>query len=159
PPVTQARDRVHGAVAGHHVHQREPRPRDRAIRRRRFEPGAPGRRGRAQKASFVEMSFLAELHFRAAAAARRIVFPESADERTRTAVSELARRGIVRPILVLDPAVPQTHDAVRALGVDVIDPTRQPLPESVLNEFLSHHAARGITKEECKTILHTPLHY
>src|SRR5262249_30288126 len=90
---------------------------------------------------------------------RRIVFPESADERTRTAVSELARRGIVRPILVLDPAVPQTHDAVRALGVDVIDPTRQPLPESVLNEFLSHHAARGITKEECKTILHTPLHY
>jgi phosphate acetyltransferase len=105
------------------------------------------------------MTFLAELHSRAAAAARRIVFPESADERTRAAVVELARRGIVRPIFVLDPAAPETHDAVRALGVDVIDPTRQPLPESALNEFLSRHAARAITKEEGRTILHTALHY
>jgi phosphate acetyltransferase len=105
------------------------------------------------------MSFLAGLHSRAAAAARRIVFPESADERTRVAVAELARRGIVRPIVVLDPSAPETHDAVRSLGVEVLDPARQPLPESALNEFLSRHAARGITKEEGKAILHTPLHY
>ena len=105
------------------------------------------------------MSFLAALHSRAAAAARRIVFPESADERTRLAVAELARGGIVRPIVVLDPSAPETHDAVRALGVEVVDPVRQPLPESALNEFLSHHAARGITKEQANAILHTPLHY
>jgi len=94
------------------------------------------------------MTFLAGLHSRAAAVARRIVFPESADERTRAAVAELARREIVRPIVVLDPSAPETHDAVRALGVGVLDPARQPLPESALKEFLSHHAARGITKEQ-----------
>jgi phosphate acetyltransferase len=105
------------------------------------------------------MSFLAALHSRAAAAARRIVFPESADERTRVAVAELARRRIVRPIVVLDPLAPETHDAVRALGVEVLDPVRQPLPESALNEFLSRHSARGITKEQGEAILHTPLHY
>jgi phosphate acetyltransferase len=105
------------------------------------------------------MSFLSDLHSRAAAAARRIVFPESADERTRTAVAELARREIVRPILLLDPAAPETHDAARAMGVEVIDPVRQPLPESALNEFLSRHGARGITKEEGRSTLHTPLHY
>ncbi|HEY2164708.1 MAG TPA: phosphate acetyltransferase, partial [Gemmatimonadaceae bacterium] len=96
---------------------------------------------------------------RAAAAARRIVFPESADERTRAAVAELARRRIVRPIVVLDPSAPETHDAVRDLGVEVFDPVRQPLPESALNEFLSRHFARGITKAEGEAILHTPLHY
>ncbi len=105
------------------------------------------------------MNFLASLHGRAAAAARRIVFPESADERTRAAVSELARRGIVRPIVVLDHGAPESHAAVRALGVDVLDPMRQPLPETALNDFLSRHAARGITKEEGRSILHTPLHY
>jgi phosphate acetyltransferase len=105
------------------------------------------------------MSFLEGLHARAAAAARRIVFPESADERTRAAVSELARHGIVRPIVLLDPSAPETHDAVRALGVDVLDPAQQPLPESFLNEFLSRRAARGITKKEGRAILHTPLNY
>jgi len=105
------------------------------------------------------MSFREALHTRAAAAARRIVFPESADERTRAAVSDLARRGVVRPIVLLDPSAPETHDAVRALGVDIIDPAQQALPESSLNEFLKRRAPRGITKEEGRTLLHAPLHY
>src|SRR5262249_32645580 len=33
------------------------------------------------------------------------------------------------------------------------------LPESALNEFLSRHAARGLTKEEGRVVLHTPLNY
>ena len=105
------------------------------------------------------MSFIAALHDRAAAAARRIVFPETADDRTRAAVAELARRSIVRPIVVLDPAAPETHASVRGLGVDVLDPVQQPLPESALNDFLSRKAARGLTKEQGRSILHTPLHY
>ena len=105
------------------------------------------------------MSFLDGVHRRAAAAARRIVFPESADERTRAAVSQLARRGVVRPVMILDHSTPASHAAVHALGVEVLDPMRQPLPESVLNEFMSRHGARGITKEEGRAILHTPLHY
>ena len=105
------------------------------------------------------MSFLAELHDRAAAAARRIVFPESADERTRLAVAELARRRIVRPIVVLDPAAPHTHAAARALDAEVVDPESQPLPQSAVDEFLTRHGARGLTKEEATALLHTPLYY
>jgi phosphate acetyltransferase len=105
------------------------------------------------------MSFLDSLHDRAATAARRIVFPESADERTRSAVAELARRGIVRPIVVLDHGAPETHASVRALGVDVLDPMQQPLPDAALNDFLNRHAARGITKIEGRALLHTPLNY
>ncbi len=105
------------------------------------------------------MNLLESLHSRAAAAARRIVFPESADERTRAAIVRLAERGIVQPIVVLDPSAPETHAGSRALGVEVVDPTRQPLPESALNEFLRRHAARGITKEAGRAILHGTLHY
>lgn len=105
------------------------------------------------------MTFLTDLHVRAAAAARRIVFPESADERTRLAVAELARRRVVRPIVVLDPAAPQTHAAVRALDAEVLDPVSDPLPQSAVDEFLTRHGARGLTKEEGAALLHTPLYY
>ena len=50
------------------------------------------------------MKFLQDVRRRAAANPRRIVFPESADPRTLTAVETLLREGIVRPVLVLDPA-------------------------------------------------------
>src|SRR5690242_14052018 len=105
------------------------------------------------------MTFLAELHDRAAAAGRRIVFPESADERTRLAVAELARRRIVRPIVVLDPAAPHTHAAARALDAEVLDPESNPLPQAAVDEFLTRHGARGLTKEEATALLHTPLYY
>lgn len=105
------------------------------------------------------MTFLTELHSRAATAARRIVFPESADERTRLAIAELARRRIVRPIVVLDPSAPHTHAAARALEAEVLDPESQPLPQAAIDEFLTRHAARGLTKEEGTALLHTPLYY
>ena len=50
------------------------------------------------------MTFLSDVQARAAARVRRIVFPETADERTRAAIAELKRRRIVEPIAVLDPA-------------------------------------------------------
>lgn len=105
------------------------------------------------------MSFLARLHERAAAARRRIIFPEGADERTRGAVAELARRGIVQPVMVLDPSAPETHAAVRALGAETVDPVAEALPADAVAEFLGRHGARGLTKEEGRALLHTPLCY
>ena len=50
PPVARARDGVHGSVARHDLHQRQPRARGRALRRRRVEPRASGgRRGAARE--------------------------------------------------------------------------------------------------------------
>ena len=65
------------------------------------------------------MSFLDDVQARASASVRRIVFPETADDRVIAAARELARRRIVEPILVLDPERPDTHAAVRAAGLEV----------------------------------------
>ena len=48
-------------------------------------------------------SFVDTLRARAAATRPRVVFPESADERTRDAVRRLHAERIVEPVVVLDP--------------------------------------------------------
>src|SRR5581483_1445662 len=105
------------------------------------------------------MSFLDGVQARAAAAVRRIVFPESADERTRDAVAELARRRIVEPVVILDPAAPATHDAVRALGVDVRDPRTDPLGGRAAERLFEARKAKGLTKQQADELLHTPLFF
>jgi phosphate acetyltransferase len=108
------------------------------------------------------VTFLADVQARAAAVARRIVFPESADDRTRAAVAELARRGIVRPIMVLDPAASETHravDALKALGVEIRDPGADPLAEHAAAELFARRASKGLTKDEAVAILHNPLFF
>lgn len=65
------------------------------------------------------MSFTDDLRRRAAAAPRRVVFPESWDVRVVEAVRVLRERKIVQPVLVLDPGRPETHSTVEALGVEV----------------------------------------
>jgi phosphate acetyltransferase len=105
------------------------------------------------------VSFLADVVARAAAMPRRIVFPEAADDRTQAAVAELARRRIVEPVVVLDPAVPDSHAAVRALGVETRDPASDDLLPEALERLLERRQARGLTKDEGRRLLHTPLFF
>jgi phosphate acetyltransferase len=64
--------------------------------------------------------FVESIRERAAAIQRTIVFPESADSRVLEAAATLKRTGIVRPVLLLDPASPLSHAAARATGADTI---------------------------------------
>ena len=105
------------------------------------------------------MSFLAGVQARAAASLRRIVFAESADERTRIAIAELARRRVVEPVVVLDPAAPETHDAVRRLGVEVRDPGTDPLADVIAERLYEARRAKGLTKTHAVELLHTPLFF
>jgi phosphate acetyltransferase len=105
------------------------------------------------------MSFLAGVQTRAAASARRIVFAESADERTRQAITELARRRVVSPVVVLDPREPHTHEDVRRIGVEVRDPTADPLARIAAERLLSARRSKGLTKEQAVDLLHTPLFF
>ena len=89
------------------------------------------------------MNFLAGVQARAAASVRRIVFPECTDERTRAAVVELARRRLVTPIVVLDPAAPDTHDAVRALGVEVRDPAMDRLAAESADQLFCERESKS----------------
>jgi len=105
------------------------------------------------------MSFLAGVQARAAASVRRIAFAESADERTREAVRELARRRVVQPVVVLDPRSPDTHDDVRRLGVEVRDPLTDPLADVAANRLFEARRGKGLTKLESIELLHTSLFF
>jgi phosphate acetyltransferase len=61
-------------------------------------------------------AFVESLRARASALQCSILFPEADDERVLTASAHLAANGPVRPVLVLDPERPETHEAARATG-------------------------------------------
>ena len=104
------------------------------------------------------MNFLADVHARAAASVRRIVFPEADDERTRAAVAELQRQRIVEPIVVLDPQRPESHASIRALGVEVRDPASDDLTVRAAGR-LHERRADKLTKDAAIDLLHTPLFF
>jgi phosphate acetyltransferase len=103
--------------------------------------------------------FIDLVRARAARAPRRIAFPESADLRVRSAVSILARERIVEPILVLDPAAPDTHAAVRALGVETVDPTTDPRRARAVADLLAARARKGLTESAAADIAIHPLYF
>lgn len=106
------------------------------------------------------MTFLDQLRVRAAATPRRIVFPESADERTRTAVARLAAERVVAPVLVLDPARPEAHAVVRALaaqsGAELIDPAAE--REAVTALLMQRRGAKGLAEDEARALALSPLY-
>jgi len=104
------------------------------------------------------MTFLADVHARAAAKVRRIVFPECADERTAVAVAELSRRRLVEPIVVLDRSAPGAHARLRALGVEVRDPAADDLTERAVERLVERRTGR-LTKDAAIELLHTPLFF
>ena len=108
------------------------------------------------------MNFLEQVRVRASAARHRVVFPESADDRTRRAVAELAKQRIVAPVVVLDPECPDTHAEVRALeaaGVEVIDLTCDPRTEQTMRQLIDARRAKGLTDERAAQLSRTPLFF
>ena len=91
--------------------------------------------------------FVARVRARAARQPRRIVFPETADLRVRTAIETLARERIVEPVALLDPAAPDTHDAVRALGVETLDPREPRLRDRTVADIVAARRHKGMTED------------
>ena len=149
PPLAKARDRVHGPVARHDVHQRESRPRDRALRRRRFEPGASGGRGTRSR----RVSRRNELSRRRCTPARprprgASSFPNRPTSARGPPWPSSRAEGSSSPIVVLDPdGARNAIAAVRALGVERARSERQPLPETAAQRLSEPPTPRGITKE------------
>jgi len=104
-------------------------------------------------------SFIDDIRVRAAQRLRRIVFPETADVRVRTAVEFLARERIVEPIVLLDPAAPDTHRSVEALGVATIDPLRDPRRARTISDLLERRAKKGLTEDAATAYASDPLFF
>jgi len=105
------------------------------------------------------MNFPDDVQARAAATPRTIVFPETADDRTRAALAALARRRIVDPVAILDPRAPDSHAAVRSLGVPVRDPATDPFRERAAEILFERRGSKGLTKTQALDLSHTPLFF
>jgi len=101
--------------------------------------------------------FVARTRVRAARQPRRIVFPETADLRVRAAIEALARDRIVEPVAILDPNAPDTHAAVRALGVETVDPRDPALRERTLADVLAARRKKGMTEAAAAEFAAHPL--
>jgi phosphate acetyltransferase len=108
---------------------------------------------------FATSTFVDFLRARAAHNPRRIVFPETADLRVRTAIETLARERIVEPIAVLDPAAPETHAAVRSLGVEIVDPTNERAFQRTVDSLLASRLKKGLTAEQATEHARHPLFF
>jgi len=64
--------------------------------------------------------FIEGVRARARAQLATIVFPESHDDRVVEAATRLAKDGMVRPVLVLDPFKPETHAKAAASGAATV---------------------------------------
>jgi phosphate acetyltransferase len=103
--------------------------------------------------------FVDLLRTRAARQRRRIVFPESADLRVRNAVEYLARERIVDPVVVLDPRAPDTHAAVRALGMETIDPSSDFRRDRTTNDLFEARKHKGLTEAAAAEFAARPLFF
>lgn len=105
------------------------------------------------------MSFLAQLHERAAVSPRRLAFAEAGDERVLEAVRRLRREGVALPVLVLDPAAPETHAAARATGAECAHPAEDAHDERLVEALILARAHRGLTLEGARRLARDPLVY
>ena len=105
------------------------------------------------------MSFLEGVRRRAAASSARIVFPETTDERTLAAARAIVRDGVAEPLLVLDPSRPDTHQAARSLGAEVVSPDTDPRQATVAELLLERRAAKGMTAADALAHALDPLFF
>jgi phosphate acetyltransferase len=105
------------------------------------------------------VNFLAAVCARAAENPRRIALAEADDARVQDAAKRLQADGIAHPLLVLDPAKPETHDQIRGLGVPVIDPASDPRAPTIAEALFAGRARAGLTAERAATLSHDPLFF
>jgi phosphate acetyltransferase len=105
------------------------------------------------------VTFLEALRGRAALAPRRLAFAEADDPRVQQAAVRLEAEGIARPVLILDPARPESHAAIRALGLPVIDPATDPRHADVARRILERRAQRGMDAATAAAHARDPLFF
>ncbi len=84
---------------------------------------------------------------------RRIVLPESGDERILRAVEILLRRDVVDITLLGDPGEVERHAAELGLditGADIVNPATSPLSEAYANDFYELRRQKGISLDDAK---------
>ncbi len=105
------------------------------------------------------MSFLAGLRVRAAQAPRCLAFAEAHDPRVQQAVARIAAERIARPLLILDPARPETHAEILALGLPVVHPGDDHRRARVAATIATRRAAARMTADAIDGFSRDPLYF
>ena len=102
------------------------------------------------------MSFLGQVRKKALQANRRIVLPESSDERVIRAAAEILKEGLAKVILVGNQET--IMDSAKAYevslsGVKIVDPYNFERLNDYINKLVELRSKKGMTREEAKKIL------
>jgi len=104
------------------------------------------------------MSFLGQVRKKALQANRRIVLPESSDERVIRATSQILKEGLAQVILVGNHETIM-HSAkayeVSLSGVKIVDPYNFERLNDYINKLVELRSKKGMTPEEAKKLLQT----
>ena len=104
------------------------------------------------------MSFLGQVRKKALQANRRIVLPESSDERVIRATSQILKEGLAQVILVGNQeAIMHSAKAyeVSLSGVKIVDPYNFERLNDYVNKLVELRSKKGMTPEEAKKLLQT----
>lgn len=102
------------------------------------------------------MSFLGQVRKKALEANRRIVLPESDDERVIRATAEILKEKLAQPILVGNPETIMNNAKayeVSLSGVRIVDPHNFERFEEYVSKLVEIRSKKGLTREEAKKIL------
>ena len=104
------------------------------------------------------MSFLGQVRKKALQANRRIVLPESSDERVIRATAQILKEGLAQVILVGNhEAIMHSAKAyeVSLSGVKIVDPYNFERLNDYVNKLVELREKKGMTPEEAKKLLQT----
>ena len=104
------------------------------------------------------MSFLGQVRKKALQANRRIVLPESSDERVIRAASQILKENLAQVILVGNQeAIMHSAKAyeVSLSGVKIVDPYNFERLNDYVNKLVELRSKKGMTPEEAKKLLQT----
>ena len=100
------------------------------------------------------MDLLLELAEKARRLDRRVVLPESQDERVVQAAAQLSSEKLCKPVLIHTPGM-----AAVPAGVEVLRPDRDPHLQDFANRLFERRKAKGMTPEQALAKVKEPLHF
>jgi len=111
--------------------------------------------------------FIANIKDMARANPKRIVFPESEEERTLRAIEAVIHEGTAKPILIGNPGqlwkrINELRVKINLEDVQVVDhlcDANRAYFEKYANEFYNIRKEKGLTIEKARTLLKEPIYY
>ena len=106
----------------------------------------------------TDFDFIGDVRARARATRARIVFPETTDARTIAALAAIQSEGLVEAIAVLDPRHPESHNSLRAIGIECIEPGDGRALEAEVVAMLTSRGRKPGTPDKFEKLRTDPLY-